>query len=115
MTAVLKPLPLRFWRSANGHEPVREWLAALEVSDKKLIGRDIAKVQYRWPVGLPLCRSMGDGLWEIRSSLPGRREVRVIFGFSGGVLVALHVFFKKSRRTPDEDLNLARERWLELT
>jgi phage-related protein len=62
-----KPIPLAFWRSATGREPVREWLRALSHEDKKTIGRDIAKVQFGWPVGLPLCRPLSGGLWEIRS------------------------------------------------
>lgn len=103
-----KPIPLAFWRSANGREPVREWLRALSQDDKKVIGRDIAKVQFGWPVGLPLCRPLSDGLWEVRSSLPSRREVRVLFGFHDGTLIALHAMIKKTQKTPTEDLVLAR-------
>jgi hypothetical protein len=54
----LKPIPLVFWRSATGREPVREWLNELSREDKRTIGHDIAKVQYGWPVGLPLCRPL---------------------------------------------------------
>ena len=61
-------MPLVFWRSATGREPVREWLNELTREDKRTIGRDIAKVQYGWPVGLPLCRPLSAGLWEIRAS-----------------------------------------------
>lgn len=111
MIADLHPLPVRFWRSHGGQEPVRDWLQGLSSEDKKIVGRDIAKVQYRWPLGLPLCRSLGNGLWEVRSSLSGRREARILFGFSDGALVALHAFFKKSQKTPSEQLALARTRW----
>jgi hypothetical protein len=58
----LKPIRLAFWRSASGHEPVREWLKALSAEDERAIGRDIAKVQFGWPIGLPVCRPLGDGL-----------------------------------------------------
>ena len=54
----LKPIPLAFWRSAAGREPVREWLNELPREDKRIIGRDIAKVQFGWPIGLPLCRPL---------------------------------------------------------
>jgi hypothetical protein len=47
----LKPVPLRFWRSSTGREPVREWLNDLPREDQRVIGRDIAKVQFGWPVG----------------------------------------------------------------
>jgi phage-related protein len=110
----LKPIPLVFWRSATGREPVREWLSELSREDKRTIGRDIAKVQYGWPVGMPLCRPLGAGLWEVRALLPSRREARVFFGFHDGMLIALHAIIKKTQKTPAEDLALARLRSREL-
>jgi phage-related protein len=114
MPARLKPIPLRFWRTATGREPVREWLNELPRDDQRIIGRDMAKVQFGWPVGLPLCRPMSGGLWEVRSSLPSRREARVLFGFHEGMLIALHAFIKKTQKTPTEALALARERMKEV-
>ena len=109
-----KPIPLRFWRSRTGNEPVRDWLNKLPREDQRTIGRDIAKVQFVWPVGLPVCRPLGGGLWEVRSTLPSRREARVLFGFCQGMLIALHAFIKKTQRTPHEDLELARQRLKEM-
>ena len=114
MSEVLKPIPLVFWRSIAGREPVREWLADLSREDKETIGRDIAKLQFGWPIGLPICRPLGDGLWEVRSSLPSRREGRVLFGFHDGSLIALIAFFKKTRATPAKELALARQRLKEI-
>jgi phage-related protein len=89
-------------------------LNELSRTDKRILGRDLAKVQFGWPLGLPLCRSLSGGLWEVRSTLPGRREARVLFGFYEETLIALHAFMKKSQRTPAEDLVLARQRLREL-
>ena len=114
MPEIPKPIPLAFWRSATGREPVRDWLKALGHDDKKVIGGDIAKVQFGWPVGLPLCRPLSGGLWEVRSSLPSRREARVLFGFHDGALIALHALIKKTQKTPAEDLTLARQRLKEV-
>jgi antitoxin HicB len=75
-----KPIPLAFWRSVTGREPLREWLKDLPREDKRTIGRDIAKVQFGWPIELPLCRPLSGGLWEVRSSLASKREARVFFG-----------------------------------
>jgi phage-related protein len=86
----------------------------LSRDDKRTIGRDIAKVQYGWPVGLPLCRALSGGLWEVRASLPSKREARIFFGFHDGILVALHAMIKKTQKTPTEDLTLARQRFKEL-
>ncbi|HXW61578.1 MAG TPA: type II toxin-antitoxin system RelE/ParE family toxin, partial [Candidatus Acidoferrales bacterium] len=79
------------------------------------IGRDMAKVQFGWPVGLTLCRPLNRGLWEVRSSLPSKREARVLFGFHNGMLIALHSFIKKTQATPDDDLALARQRLKEVS
>ena len=115
MTDKLKPIPLVFWRSAAGREPVREWLNELPREDQRKIGRDIAKVQFGWPVGMPLCRPLSRGLWEVRSSLPSKREGRVLFGFHDEMLIALHAFIKKTQQTSAEDLALARQRLKEVS
>lgn len=81
MTGELRPIPLVFWRSAAGNEPVRAWLNDLPREDQRTLGRDIARVQFGWPIGLPVCRPLGKGLWEVRSSLPSRREARVYSDF----------------------------------
>jgi phage-related protein len=110
----MTPIPLRFWRSTAGREPVREWLNELALDDRRVVGRDMMKVQFGWPIGLPLCRALSGGLWEVRSSLPSKREARVLFGFYGGELIALHAFIKKTQRTPPEELALARQRLREV-
>jgi phage-related protein len=110
----MQKLPVHFWRSSAGREPVREWLSNLSADERRVIGRDIAKVQYGWPMGMPLCRPMGNGLWEVRSSLPSGREARVLFVFVDERLVAVHAFFKTTQKTPASDLGLARQRAKEL-
>lgn len=108
MPEILKPIPVAFWRPAAGQEPVREWLNELPREGKRIIGRDIAKVQFGWPMGLPLCRPLSGGLWEVRSALPSRRQARVFFGFHDGMLIALHAIIKKKQKTPAEELALAK-------
>jgi phage-related protein len=58
---------------------------------------------------MPLCRPLGDGLWEVRSGLP-TRIARVLFLIDGRTFVVVHGFIKKSQRTPKADLDLARAR-----
>ncbi|MCH8489341.1 MAG: type II toxin-antitoxin system RelE/ParE family toxin [Oceanicaulis sp.] len=103
-------IPLVFYRTAAGNEPVRDWLKEMNRDDRLAIGADLQRVQYRWPVGMPLCRAMKDGLWEVRTHLPSRTISRVLLCFHEGVIVALHGFIKKTRTTPDEDMALARQR-----
>ena len=103
-----------FYRTPGGNEPVREWLKALPKLDRLAVGQDLTCVQFRWPVGMPLCRPMGDGLWEIRTHLPSGRIARVLFCFCEGELWMLHGFIKKSPKTPDADLTLARRHMKEI-
>ena len=89
---------------------MRDWLRGLDEKGRNAIGQDLMRVQYRWPVGMPLCRAMGEGLWEIRSDLPSNRTARVLFCVHEGKILVLHGFIKKTQTTPDEDLVLARRR-----
>ena len=63
---------------------------------------------------MPLCRSLGGGLWEVRSSLPRGRIARVVFCVAEARMVLLHGFVKKSQKTPAPDLALARARQKEV-
>ncbi|MSP39017.1 MAG: type II toxin-antitoxin system RelE/ParE family toxin [Deltaproteobacteria bacterium] len=101
---------LIFYRSASGAEPVREWLQSLPRADRRAVGLDLMRAQWRWPVGMPLCRPLGQGLWEVRTELPSRRIARVLLCFVAGHLIALHGFIKKTQKTADDDLKLARRR-----
>ena len=107
-------IPLIFFRTGAGSEPVREWLKGLDEAERQVIGRDLLRAQWRWPVGMPLCRPLGKGLWEVRTDLPSNRTARVLVCAYRGHLVAPHGFIKKTRETPDEDLVLARKRRKEL-
>src|SRR5436305_13424745 len=98
------------YRTRSGVDTVRDWLRDLDEGDRNAVGQDLMRVQYRWPVGMPLCRALGEGLWEVRSSLSSNRIARVLFSVHQGRILALHGFIKKTQKTPDEDLALARRR-----
>jgi phage-related protein len=110
-----KKLPAAFYETPFGTQPVREWILARTVEDRKIIGRDIQKVEFGWPLGLPYCRSLGDGLWEVRSDLTGGRIGRVFFCIANRRMVLLHAIVKKTQKTPTQDLKLARKRMKEVT
>ncbi|MGB8355289.1 MAG: type II toxin-antitoxin system RelE/ParE family toxin [Chthoniobacteraceae bacterium] len=104
-----RPLPVIFYRSGTGREPVRDWLKDLPGEERKMIGTDIKTVQFRWPLGMPLVRSLGDGLWEIRSRLP-TRIARTLFFVHEDEIILVHGFIKKAQKTPTEDRALALKR-----
>ena len=102
-------MSVKFFRTEAGNEPVREFLRNLPPEDRKIIGTDIKEVQFGWPLGMPLVRKMEKDLWEVRSHLE-KRISRVLFTVVGGQMVLLHVFIKKSERTPQPDLEIAKAR-----
>jgi hypothetical protein len=55
-------IPVVFYRTPAGTEVVRDWLRGRDEGDRNAIGQDLMRVQYRWPVGMLLCRPMGDSL-----------------------------------------------------
>lgn len=97
-----------FYRTEAGGEPVREWLKSLSPEDRKAIGEDIKTVEFGWPVGMPVSRSLGNGIYEVRSDLARNRIARVLFYLDqSGRMVLLHGFIKKTQKTPQGDLELA--------
>ena len=98
-----------------GAEPVLEWLRNLDKADRRAIGLDLMRVQFGWPIGMPLVRSLKSGLREVRSTLPSQRIARMVLCFHEGTLVVVHGFIKKTQKAPAEDLELARRRMREMT
>jgi phage-related protein len=111
----LREIPVVFYRTSTGVEPVRDWLRGLPDDDRRKIGIDLATVQVGWPVGMPLCRSLGGGLWEMRSSLPSRRIARIVFFVHEGRIGVVHGFIKKTPKTPPDEIEMARKRMKEMT
>jgi phage-related protein len=105
----LPRLSVRFFRETTGAEPVRDWLKRLPREEKRDIGADINTVQFGWPIGMPIVDHVDGDIWEVRTRL-ATRIARVLFAIEGDVMVLLHGFIKKERKTPKADLDLAKQR-----
>lgn len=95
-----------FFRTEDGAEPVRAWLKSMAKEDRFKIGVDIKTVEFGWPVGMPHCRPLGNGLHEVRSNLENR-TARVLFFIADARMVLVHGFVKKTRAIPKADMALA--------
>ena len=102
-----------FYRTADRNEPAREFIKSLSRAERREVGADLHTLQSDWPIGMPLVRSMGKGLWELRSDL-GDRIARLLFCFHEQEIVVLHGFIKKTQSTQLSDLNLALKRMKEV-
>ena len=109
-----KQLEAVFYRTSQGKDVVLNWLRSLEPEDRRTIGFDLKDVEFGWPVGMPLCRSLGNGLWEVRSSLSHGKIARLLFCLHQQKIVVLHGFVKKTQKTPKSDLDLALKRKKEI-
>jgi phage-related protein len=89
---------------------VREWLKGLEAGERKVLGEDIKDVEFSWPIGMPLVRSLGHNLWEVRSSLPRGKIARVLFCVEHGSMVLIHGFIKKTQQAPQREIALGLNR-----
>lgn len=106
----MKRIEARFFKTPAGSEPVREWLKGLDAESRKSIGRDLKRLEFGWPIGMPLCESMGDGLFQVRTDLHGNKIARVLFCVEKGKMHLLHGFIKKTQKTPKQELDLAKAR-----
>jgi phage-related protein len=114
LTTPRKILMARFYQGTDGREPVREWVKDFDRPDRKAFGTVIQKLEFGWPIGLPHCRNMGNGLWEIRVNLSNGRAARILFIIRPGEMILIHGFIKKTQTTPLRDLEIARRRMKDL-
>jgi len=110
----MKRVKAVFYESGSGNMPVLEWLLGLDREDRRIIGEDIATVEFGYPIGMPVCRSLGNGLYEVRSDISDGKIARVIFVVKRGYMVLLHGFIKKTQKTPKQDVDMASKRAREL-
>lgn len=93
-----------------GHCPVREYLTGLTASEGARVtsGIDLLEI-FGLALGMPHVRSVGGKLWELR--IRGQVQHRVLyFAATGGRLVLLHAFTKKTSQTPPAELRTAKRR-----
>lgn len=99
----------RFYRTATGNSPVREFIDALSQDDAAAVVAAMLDVAND---GLTVARQLRGELYEVRAS--GERQAfRVLFageGRRGQVLLALEAFSKKSQRTPTARIEVAEGR-----
>ena len=102
-------LTVRFFRTLQDNEPVREWLKAPPAAERKATGEEIRTVRFGWPLGMPLVRKLDVDLWEVRVRLKDR-IARVLFTIDASEAILLHGFIKKSQKIPAEELATAVQR-----
>jgi phage-related protein len=103
---------VEFYETANGRVPVRELLDELKQStpgDHAAVLRGLAKLRNRQYHREPLCKALGNGLFELRHV--GKLNTRVLWFFvKDRRIIAVHGVRNKGRAIPLRDLDAAWER-----
>jgi phage-related protein len=103
-------LKVIFYKTEAGNEPARDFLRDLDPEDRKIIGADLRTVELGWPLGMPLCRKLVKGIYEVRSDISDKRIVRLVFFQHEKNIIVIHGFIKKTQTTPDDVLKLSKKR-----
>ena len=89
---------------------MREFLRKeLTPIERTAVGKDIRTVEYGWPIGMPVCKDLKNGLLEVRTELD-RKICRILFAIYGSRIVLFHGFMKKSQSSPRADMITALDR-----
>ncbi|MBL7036710.1 type II toxin-antitoxin system RelE/ParE family toxin [Candidatus Microgenomates bacterium] len=105
-----------FYRTKSGNTPIDDFILKSEKSVQSKISR---QVKYLKEFGLTqsnpgLKKVASTNLWEAR--ILGRNNIRIIcVTIINERIVVLHIFKKKSQKTPRRELKLALTRYKDLT
>ena len=90
-------------------EHVEQFLNSLDTSRRvKISGLIELLGRYGSRMRMPHSKSLGDGLFELRTL--GRPQVRVLYCFLPKRIVLLHGFLKDTKRIPHQELAIAKYR-----
>lgn len=103
---------VEFYETADGRSHVQEFLDDLRLSDAgdfAAVIAGLAKLRNRQYHREPLCKSIGDGLFELRHV--GKLNTRILWFFmKGRRIIAVHGIRNKGQAIAERDLSTARER-----
>jgi phage-related protein len=107
---------IELYADAEGQAPVREFLRSLNAVQRRAIGRTIQLLEDNGPTLVePHANHLQNGIWELRTQVEGDAFRCLYFTGPGQRFVILHVFAKKTQKTPERQIRTARRRreeWL---
>jgi len=103
---------VELYETEAGISPVREFLDEVKTSDPDdfaAVVAGLAKLRNRQYHREPLCKALGDGLFELRHV--GKLNTRILWFFvKNRRIIAVHGIRNKGRAIPSRDIETARER-----
>lgn len=103
-----------FYNDAEGKSPVLDYLREVTPPQRRKIGWTIRLLQENaTTLAEPHCKHLGGGLWELRTQVEGDAFRCLYVIWTEERLLILHVFQKKTPKTPTREIYLARRRWVD--
>jgi phage-related protein len=103
-----------FYRSADGREPVDDFIEQLNVKRQVAIDNQIDRLNDLTandpPLPFPHSSQVDGELRELRCHY-GRELYRILYRRSNNLFVLIHTLRKSTGRIPSEDIQMAWERW----
>ncbi len=107
---------IEFYESVDGKRPVFDFLESLDVKmSAKLIGLMEILEDKGTELRMPYSKYMDDGIFELRCKQGGNITRVLYFFFCDKKIIVTNGFVKKSRKTPQGEIKLAKKRradWL---
>jgi phage-related protein len=104
----------KYYRDAEGRVPVREFIADLPVETRVILRLQIGRMNLldnRQPhLAFPWSSQVDGELREVRCHV-GSTHYRVLYRRARQFLVLLHIFVKRTKKTPPEHIEIAHHRW----
>ena len=102
---------IEYYEDANGEQPVKEFIDALNIKEKAKVARTIDLLEeFGINLGMPFAEHVEGKLWQLRTRLASNRYRLIYFLDTGKDFILLHGFVKKTRKIPKIDLAIAKNR-----
>jgi phage-related protein len=88
---------------------INDFLLTLEKSTYAKVVRQIKLLEiYSYKLSMPYSKPISKNLFELR--IRGQQEIRIFYCFYKNKSYLLHVFIKKTRKTPKREIEIAEKR-----
>lgn len=102
---------VNFYREEDGSKPVGDFIRTLDVKMKAKVVSDLYRLEMLGnEAQSPLSKFLEDDIFELRT-IQGNNIVRILYFFDEEeIIIATNGFVKKQQKTPQSEIQLAKQR-----